>query len=70
MKRHEICQQIRSVLFAAPNCDMEDIACACSDLTWNQIFMELDRMSRSGEIVMRQERPGHYRIAPGPTLSV
>lgn len=70
MNRHEICRQISRVVFATPNCDIDDIAFSCSDLTWNQIFMELDRMSRTGEIMMRQDRPGHYRIAPGATLPV
>jgi len=41
---------------------------ACSALTWNQVFFELDRMSRLGQVVLKQEGPGHYRVTPGSTL--
>ncbi|HEY7531688.1 MAG TPA: hypothetical protein VH681_02765 [Nitrospiraceae bacterium] len=49
-----------------PNSDLENVLEACSDLTWNQVFLELDRLSRSGQIVLQQIGPGRYSVAPGP----
>ena len=31
-------------------CDMEDLLEACSSYTWNQVFLEVDRLSRNGEL--------------------
>ena len=48
------------------NSDLEHLIVACADLTWNQVFLELDRLSRSGQIVMRQVSPGRCNATPGP----
>jgi hypothetical protein len=49
----------------APNSYVEELIETCVDLTWNQVFLELDRLSRSGEIVLTQTGPGRYRVTPG-----
>jgi hypothetical protein len=49
-----------------PNLDLENVLEACSDLTWNQVFLELDRLSRSGRVVLHQIGRGRYSVAPGP----
>lgn len=38
------------VIIRSPGCSLEEIVLECSDLTWNQVFTELDRMSREGHI--------------------
>ena len=35
---------------------------ACPDLTWNQIFFELDNLSRSGHVWIKLEGRGIYMI--------
>jgi hypothetical protein len=68
MNQQDIAHQIYETIRQSPNSDLEDIVLACSDLTWNQVFFELDRMSRLGQVVLKQEGPGHYRVAPGSAL--
>ncbi len=41
-------------------CLLEDLVRECPGLTWNQIFLELDRLSRTGEIRLRLRGGGHY----------
>lgn len=41
-------------------CLLEDLVRDCPELTWNQIFLELDRLSRTGEIRLRRRDAGHY----------
>ena len=57
-------QRLLELVLQSPGSDVEDIVLACPDLTWNQVFSELDRLSRSGGIVLRQKRPGSYSVAP------
>jgi len=68
MNQQDVVHQIHDVIRQSPNSDPEEIVLACSDLTWNQVFLELDRMSRLGQVVLKKERPGRYRVAPGSAL--
>ena len=58
-------RRLMEMISRAPNSEVEELIDACVDLTWNQVFLELDRLSRSGEIVLTQIGPGRYRVAPG-----
>ena len=46
-----------------PGCDLDEVASECADLTWNQVFLELDRLSRAGEVVLMQSGRGHYSVS-------
>jgi hypothetical protein len=43
-------------------CDMEDLLEACSTYTWNQVFLEVDRLSRTGELRLLSNRAGVYTV--------
>jgi hypothetical protein len=43
-------------------CDMEDLLEACSSFTWNQVFLEVDRLSRTGELRLFSRRAGVYTV--------
>jgi hypothetical protein len=43
-------------------CDMEDLLEACSTYTWNQVFLEVDRLSRTGELRLFSKRAGVYTV--------
>jgi hypothetical protein len=43
-------------------CDMEDLLQACSSYTWNQVFLEVDRLSRTGELRLFSKRAGVYTV--------
>lgn len=43
-------------------CDMEDLVEACSSYTWNQVFLEVDRLSRTGELRLLSNRAGVYTV--------
>jgi hypothetical protein len=48
-------RQIMDVLTrsGSDGCLLEVLIRQCPDLTWNQIFLELDRLSRTGEVRLR-----------------
>jgi hypothetical protein len=43
-------------------CDMDDLLEACSSYTWNQVFLEVDRLSRTGELRLFSKRAGEYTV--------
>jgi hypothetical protein len=43
-------------------CDIEDLVEECSTYTWNQVFLEVDRLSRTGELRLLSKRAGEYTV--------
>lgn len=43
-------------------CSFEELIGACPGLTWNQIFLAVDRLSRKGRVRLSQDKPGVYRV--------
>jgi hypothetical protein len=44
-------------------CDLDALARACPQFTWNQIFLEVDRLSRTGELYLTLSGPCHYAVS-------
>lgn len=59
-----VADQIIEAVSRRPGCLLEDLVLDCPDLTWNQVFMEVDRLSRTGQLRLQQERPGQYSVRP------
>lgn len=54
--------QIIDMVRRAPACNLEEITLECTNLTWNQVFFAVDRLSRSGEIVLMPRGRGMYTL--------
>lgn len=50
----------------SPDCDVDELVAHCSEATWNQILMTMDRLSRSGRLTLRQLEPGRYKASLAP----
>lgn len=46
-----------------PGCGLDDLVTFCPELTWNQIFLEVDRLSRAGRLRVMLTGRGRYRLA-------
>jgi hypothetical protein len=62
--RHDqtIAGHIIEVVSQSPYCLLEELVLACPTLTWNQVFMEVDRLSRDGTLILERKHPGIYII--------
>ena len=54
--------QILEAVRGAPGCQLDDLAASCPDFTWNQIFLEVDALSRTGELQVTSLGHGAYRL--------
>lgn len=54
--------QIMDALIRSPGCLVEEIVLECQDLTWNQVFTEIERMSRTGLVRLSAKGPGLYTV--------
>lgn len=58
----DLSRRILSMLVDQPGLLMEQLLERCPDSTWSQVFCEVDRMSRTGEIRLTISAPGEYRV--------
>ena len=43
-------------------CDLEELVRVCASYTWNQVFLEVDRLSRTGELRLTPKQAGGYAV--------
>jgi hypothetical protein len=60
--QHESEHRIMEVIVGSPECELEDLLLKCEGLTWNQVFLAIDRLSRSGDVQLTLKRPGVYTL--------
>ena len=51
------------VIVRSPGSQLEELVLECPDLTWNQVFCELDRMNRTGQVRLTMKGPGLYAVS-------
>lgn len=44
------------------DCPMEEVAGLCPDLTWNQVFLAIDYLSRTGQVLVTLDNGRTYRV--------
>lgn len=42
--------RILDAVYCAPGCQLDDLVLRLPELTWNQVFLEVDRLSRTGQV--------------------
>lgn len=55
-------RRIMEVIIRSPGGPVEEVIFECPGLTWNQVFCELDRMSRAGQVRLETKGPGLYSV--------
>jgi hypothetical protein len=43
-------------------CDLDMLTKSLSDLSWSQVFLEVDRLSREGQVLVTLDTGGRYMI--------
>lgn len=54
--------QVIDILQRAGACDLEEVTRHCPTLTWNQVFLAVDRLSQCGEITLVPRGRGMYTV--------
>ncbi len=43
-------------------CDLDELLQECASYTWTQVFLEVDRLSRTGELRLVSKKAGEYSV--------
>jgi len=55
-------QQLIEVIIRSPGIALDDIVLECAGLTWNQVFITIDRLSREGALKLTPKGRGLYKV--------
>lgn len=63
MKTHrDTDHRVLEAIVRSPGNTLDNIVLECSDLTWNQVFSAIDRLSREGTLTLTPKGQGLYTI--------
>jgi hypothetical protein len=57
-----VTDRILDAVHGAPGCELDELVLRVPDLTWNQVFLEVDRLSRTGQVRVTAMGEGTYAI--------
>lgn len=57
-----VADRILDAVQYAPGCQLDELLLSVPELTWNQVFLEVDRLSRTGQLRMTAMGKGTYTI--------
>lgn len=60
--QHYADHRVLEVIVRSPGSMFDDIVLECPDLTWSQVFMVIDRLSREGVLTMSPKGHSQYAI--------
>lgn len=55
-----VADRIIETVSRSPGCLLEELAFDCPGLTWNQVFLEVNHLSRIGKLLLAKKGPGVY----------
>ena len=57
-----LADRILDAVHRAPGCQLDELVLSVPELTWNQVFLEVDRLSRDGQVLVTLDTGGRYMI--------
>jgi hypothetical protein len=55
--------RILDMLREKNECDIEELIETCAPYTWNVVFLEVDRLSRTGQVCLHYRKDGAYAVS-------
>jgi hypothetical protein len=62
LQQSTVADRIIKAVRHAPGCQLDDMALSLPDITWNQVFLEVDRLSQMGRVRVQSKGEGIYTL--------
>ena len=62
LQQGTVTDRILEAVRRAPGCELDDLELRLPDLTWNQVFLEVDQLSRTGQVRVTAKGQGVYTV--------
>lgn len=60
--QNELSSRVLRIVRRKRGCDLDELLEECPSYTWTQVFLEVDRLSRTGELCLRCKKAGEYSL--------
>ena len=61
-QQEAVVDRILEAVRRAPGCQLDDLVLSLPGLTWNQVFLEVDRLSRTGQVWVTLKGAGCFSL--------
>ncbi len=62
LQQRTVADRILKAVRRAPGCELDDLEPGLPGLTWNQVFLEIDSLSRTGQVHLTAKGLGVYTV--------
>lgn len=59
-----VTERVMDIITHNPGCQLDELVLACPDLSWSQVLLEVDRLSRNGQIRLKRQGMSTYTLSP------
>ena len=63
-------RQVLEIIIRSPGATLDDVVLQCQNLTWNQVFLAIDRLSREGAVTLSPKGHGLYSVQVSDQISL
>lgn len=63
-------RQVLEIIIRSPGTGLDEVVLQCHDLTWNQVFLAIDRLSREGAVTLSPKGHGLYSVQASDQISL
>jgi hypothetical protein len=60
--QNDVRMEVLRIVRKKKRCDLDELLEECSSHTWTQVFLEVDRLSRTGEVYLLCKKAGEYTV--------
>jgi hypothetical protein len=58
----ELTVRVLRIVHRKKQCDIDDLLKGCASYSWDQVFLEIDRLNRAGELCLLYKQDGNYAV--------
>jgi hypothetical protein len=59
---YDLDHRLMEIIVRSPGRSLDDLVAECPDLTWGQVFLTIDRLSREGALRLTRKGRGLYTV--------
>ena len=61
--QNDLRKRVLRILRKNKICDLDELIQECTSYSWTDVFLEVDQLSRSGELRLLSKRAGEYTVS-------
>jgi hypothetical protein len=62
-KQTDLRKRVLGIVRKQKMCDLDELILKCKSYSWTDVFLEVDHLSRSGELRLLSKKAGEYSVS-------